>query len=221
MGLTAGLLFAGVLLATSTLQVRRAERNACRIPDRVPLGSRRSAIVIFGARVNPTGPSPELVARLEHGRFLFELGLADLIVVSGGIDGEIDEVAEMSLWLQAHGIPLESIVEGRPGSNTRETVTTMRRLADDSGLGRFIAVSSRYHARRIVVEARRVGVDVVVAGPIESPETLHLATRRTRLASEVAAIALYRLPPEVTARLNTAPGSWRHRLPKLFAGTEI
>ena len=69
-----------------------------------------------------------------------------------------------SLEIRVAG-PAAAIIQGRPGGNTRETISAMARLEVDELLGPWIAVSTPFHARRIRDEARRAGIDVVVSGP--------------------------------------------------------
>ncbi len=41
---------------------------------------------------------------------------------------------------------------------------------------------------------------------------------RVRLVTEVAALAFYALPPGIAARVNTGPGTLRHRIPHVLVG---
>ena len=217
----------GALLASTAIavgtgavlagRVVRAERRAIRppVPDDHP--GAWAAIVVFGAQTLPTGPSDELIARLDHARALFEQGLAPTIVVSGGtsIDDAghtLDETTAMAAWLIDHGVPAEAILIGRPGDNTRQTVATMGRMTRDLGLHPWLAVSSPHHARRILDEAGRVGIDVVASCPGDSPETLTPRVRRFQLLVEVLATAYYALPPTLTAGRRTPLHSVRRRV---------
>lgn len=198
-------------------RVVRAERRAIRPPEPDTRPGARTAIVVFGAQTLPTGPSDELIARLEHARALFDEGLASTIVVSGGsaVDEEgreLDETAAMTAWLIDRGVPADAILIGRPGDNTRQTVATMARMTREAGLSPWLAVSSPFHARRILDEAARVGIDVEVSGPGDSPETLTPRVRRFQLLMEVLATAYYALPPTLTARTRTPLHAVRRRI---------
>jgi len=205
---------AGAVLAG---RIVRAEQRAIRPPQLDIRPGFRTAIVVFGAQVLPTGPSDELIARLDHACALFDEGLASAIVVSGGtsVDAEgrtLDETATMTAWLIDRGIPAEAILIGRPGDNTRQTVATMARMTREAGLSPWLAVSSPFHARRILDEAARVGIDVAVSGPGDSPETLTPRVRRFQLLMEVLATAYYAVPPTVTDRTRTPLHTWRRRI---------
>lgn len=206
--------FLGVLI----VRVLRAEGAALRPPAFVRRRGDRPAIAVFGAETRASGPSGELVARLAHARTLLEAGLGEVIVVSGGTTGALDEVADMVTWLVEQQVPREVILTGRPGANTRQTAGTLARLSRDRGFGPWVAVSTPFHARRIRDEARRVGIELVVSGPSDSPEMRDLPLRRARVVTEAVATAFYLLPESLTSRVRTSAGSWRHSLPLRLAG---
>ena len=205
---------AGAVLAG---RIVRAEREAARPPEPVTEPGARPAIVVFGAEVLATGPSDELIARLDHARALFEQGLAPTIVVSGGtsVDARgrtLDETATMTAWLTERGVTAEAILIGRPGDTTRQTVETMARMTREAGLSPWLAVSSPFHARRILDEAGRLGIDVVVTGPADSPVSLTPRVRRFQLLMEVLATVYYAVPPTLTAGRRTPVHAVRHRI---------
>jgi len=203
-------------------RVRRAERAAS-VPFAEAAGPHSGdragrpaadALVVFGATVDRDGPCAELRARLDHAVALWRAGVAPVVMVSGGIVGDIDEIDAMAGYLVAQGIPGDAVAEVRPGHTTRATLETLRGL----GERRYVAVSSPYHAHRIGAEARRQGLRVTVSAPRSTPETRHPPTHRARLASELAALVLYALPPGLAAHVGTGPGTLRHRLPHVLAG---
>lgn len=217
-GLLAAVLGVGSFPALLIVRVIRAERDALKPPRWERRTRDHPAIAVFGAETLPSGPSQELISRLAHARQLLDAGVGEVIVVSGGAAGALDEVADMVWWLTEHGVPIESIQTGRPGANTRQTATTLARLTRTYGFRPWIAVSTPFHSRRIRDEARRVGIDVVVSGPADSPEMRDPALRRARVVTEAAATAFYLLPECVTSRVRTSAGSWRHSVPLRLAG---
>jgi uncharacterized SAM-binding protein YcdF (DUF218 family) len=216
-------LVVGYLAAALTL-LSRVRRSALLAADALPTAGgsgtarRRSdpvdAILVFGATVDADGPSAELRARLDHAIGLWHAGAAPVVMVSGGVAGGIDEVGEMAAYLREHGMPTDRVRAVRPGENTRATLRSVAELGDQ----RYVAVSSPYHAHRIGVEARRLGLCVAVSVPSSTPETRHGRSHRVRLVTEVAALAFYALPPGVAARVNTGPGTLRHRIPHVLIG---
>ncbi len=204
-------LAAAAAVALVAGRVVRAERMAVRA---VHDDGAIEALVVFGAGVSENGPCRELAARLDHAVALWQLGVAPVVLVSGGVANGMDEVDVMTAYLNARGLP-EGAVRGlRPGYNTRATL----QAASTAGLRRVVAVSSPYHAHRITSEAARHGLDAPVSAPSSSPDTRHGPTHRTRQATEVVAVLWYALPPSLAARINTGSGSLRHVLPAVLAG---
>jgi uncharacterized SAM-binding protein YcdF (DUF218 family) len=206
------------------LLVRRAERAASApltaaadLLARGPAGQPPAdAVVVFGAAVHPDGPSAELRARLDHALALWRLGVAPLILVSGGLDGGLDEVDTMTAYLVGLGVPGDAVAPARPGDTTRQSLRTLRGLGDR----RYVAVSSPYHALRIRAEARRQGLRLTVSAPTSTPETRDAALYRVRFASELFALVWYALPPRLTAHVPTGPGTLRHVAPRVLAGRD-
>jgi len=219
----AGILAAGCCtsLAVSIARVKRAEAEALRSVVVTSRPGMRPALVVFGAETTLTGPSPELSARLSQALRLWRSGVAQMIVVSGGVAGSLDEVADMSTFLVEAGVPVQVIMEGRPGGNTRQTISTIERLGAEHSLSPWIAVSTPFHSRRIRDEARRAGIDVVVSGAKDSPETVDRAVHRVRVITEAIATVYYLLPPSITARVRTSTGTLRHSLPLYLAGVRV
>jgi len=196
-------------------RVISAESAALLLPTKPEAAS--ASLIIFGARAGASGPSPELDARLRHALALHDAGRATHMLISGGIDASVDEVAIMRSWLQERGVRSEAITEARPGDNTRQTMQTVAALHRDLALGPLVAVSTRYHARRILDEARRHGLALTVSGPAVSPETVHAPTHRARVLTEAIATAYYLLPLTATERISSVLGPWRHRGPRMLA----
>lgn len=61
-------------------------------------------------------------------------------------------------------------------------------------------------------EAGRLGIDVVVTGPADSPVSLTPRVRRFQLLMEVLATVYYAVPPTLTAGRRTPVHAVRHRI---------
>lgn len=173
------------------------------------------AIVVFGASVDETGPSRELRSRLDHALMLWQRGVAPVIVVSGGVDRGIDEAESMAAYLVQRTVPADCVVDGRPGGNTRASVSTMAAL----GLQPYIAVSSAYHAYRILSECRRQAVAAVASAPAVTPETSRWRGHTVRFLTDMVGSGWYAVPPALSTRIDV--GRLRHQVPQVLAGTKI
>lgn len=84
------------------------------------------------------------------------------------------------------------------------------------GLGRYVAVSSAYHARRIESECARQGVMVIVAAPATTPDTALPRTYAVRFLTDAVGTVWYAVPPRMTDRVNVR---WlRHEVPQFLTG---
>ena len=224
--IAAAALLAAAVAAVTVLAAltRRAERAAATpvrsASDILPAAGRGPAaddgpagvaIVVLGATVHAHGPCDELRARLDHAVTLWRQGVAPQILVTGGMDGDIDEAGGMAAYLAGARVPVTAV---RPGSTTRESLQTLHRL----GPGPYVVVSSPYHALRIRTEARRQGLRVTVSAPSSTPEMRRRATYRVRFASELFAMTWYALPPSWTRHVSTRPGTVRHVVPCVLSG---
>lgn len=120
------------------------------------------AAVVFGAKVNPPGvPSQSLAQRMDTAIALYDAGLVDAIIVSGGREPTgYDEAEVMRDYAVDHGVPAAAIMLDAEGVNTDATVANTAAIADERGIGRLLAVSHFYHLARIKLAYQRAGIDV-------------------------------------------------------------
>ena len=121
-----------------------------------------------------------------------------------------DEVPVMVAYARAAGVPVDRILEVRPGQNTREQVASTRSVVIDAGLGPVVAVSSTYHLARIQDEARRRGFDIELTAPPTSRDVATLRSYLSHVLTDALAGLWYALPPSIAQRVDTSAGSFRH-----------
>jgi vancomycin permeability regulator SanA len=120
------------------------------------------AIVVFGAAVRPDGaPSIVLAERVARATELYREGLADTVVMSGGIEPNgFDETVVMRDLAVAQGVPSAAIVLDRQGVSTAASVDRTAEILGRRGLSTVLAVSQPYHLPRIKLAYARRGLDV-------------------------------------------------------------
>lgn len=133
-------------------------------------------VVVLGTLVAPNriDPSPILRNRLDVAVKLLQDGKAKQVIVTGDANGDSgDEVAAMTKYLLAQGIPAEIIRADPVGLDTYESCT---RLREKFQVTRAVLVTQNYHLHRAVAICRAVGVDAdgVFAGCGDCP-TLRVA----------------------------------------------
>ena len=166
------------------------------------------AVVVLGGKVYPRGPSSEMRARLEHARDIWLRGGTGQLIMTGGVDGDLDESQIMARYLADRGVPADRIESINTGHNTRASLTALTGRAN-----RFVAVSSRYHTHRLRAEAHRQGLDVVVDCPTSSPEVSAARTHLVRLQEETLACILYAAPRWLSGPVRLWIGDLRYSLP--------
>ncbi len=145
------LMLSGVGIVT-LLRIRRAART-----ERL---ERADAIVIFGAAVWGTEPSATLRLRALRGGQLYELGLAPVVLCSGGSSGNVSEPQVMADLLAASGVPVSALFLDENGVTTRATIASVRAIGQ-GGWRRILVVSSPFHLFRIVEESHRQGIEAL------------------------------------------------------------
>jgi uncharacterized SAM-binding protein YcdF (DUF218 family) len=121
------------------------------------------AILLFGAVVWPSGPSPALRARVEHAADVYKRGYAPRILSCG----TANEIGAMRVLLLENGVPDQAIFSLDGVASTRQTVEVA--LSQVAGRRQHVLlVSSPSHMHRILAECARHGLSGI-ACPARSP----------------------------------------------------
>ncbi len=127
----------------------------------------RPLIVVLGAQVRRSGPSPLLAERLEAAAALIRERGGRILVSGDGREGPKDETRAMRAWLTERGVPAEALCTDPAGYDTFESVT---RLAAAHPVAPVIFVSQRFHLVRALYLARGAGLPALgVAAPSNYP----------------------------------------------------
>lgn len=154
------------------------------------------AIVVLGAAQYDGEPSPVLKARLDQATYLWNEGLADNVIVTGGKqEGDRFTEAEAShMYLEDQGIPTESIFEEEQGTTTLESLEEVRQIADNNGIDSLLVVSDPLHSERVKRMASDLGFNEVYASPA-SYVSLDRSreTKAKQLLREVGSLIVYEI----------------------------
>ncbi len=151
------------------------------------------AIVVMGAAQYNGEPSPVFEARLEHGRALYEQGLSDVVVVTGGRQegDEFSEAQAGARWLRGRGVPEEALRLEVQGRNSWESLAASARFLEDDGIDDVMIVSDPFHSKRLEEIASEVGLEAFVSPTQDSPVTG--AAELRAMVRETAAVSVGRL----------------------------
>lgn len=115
-------------------------------------------ILVLGCQVKEGGePSDMLRDRLQRGVEVYELGIADKLLMSGD-HGRTDynEVKTMKQYAVDKGIDSENVFMDHAGFSTYESIY---RAKEVFGVKKMIIVTQKYHLYRALYIAEQLGVD--------------------------------------------------------------
>lgn len=117
-------------------------------------------IVVLGSKVHENGePAKRLKYRLDKGAELFQQGMANAIIVSGGIGKEgHDEAAVMAAYLIQKGIPPTAIIQDNQGLTTYASAQNCRDIMQAQQAKSIIIVSQYFHLLRSSIAFKRIGI---------------------------------------------------------------
>jgi uncharacterized SAM-binding protein YcdF (DUF218 family) len=168
---------------------------AAQISERGRLDERRfvDAIVVLGAAQFNGRPSDVFEARLEHAVALWDEGLADWFVVTGGkLPNDNTTEAEVARgWAIAHGVPPNRILAEDRGRTTLESLEAVRRIFRDEGLRTGLFVSDETHMLRVLRIAEDLGMQAFSSPTRTSPSDLNESRRGSAILHEIAGLAAY------------------------------
>jgi len=158
--------------------------NASRADEAHPADT----IIVLGAAQYDGRPSPVLQARLDRAVELYEQGIADTVIVTGGnqVGDRVTEAFSGYQYLRNQGIPEDAILLEVDGANTYEQLSASKLIMDNHGLETAVVVSDPYHSYRIGQISGEVGIDAAV-----SSTDSH--TSVSSLVRETGAVAIGRI----------------------------
>lgn len=152
------------------------------------------AIVVLGAAQYNGQPSPVFKARLDQAHYLYDEGLSDTLIVTGGKQqgDRFTEAQAAHRYLEAQGVPGKRILEEESGSTTYESLQEVAEIAEERSIDSVLLVSDPLHSERIKRMARDLGFDEAYASPAS-----YLALNRSRetkikeIVREVGSLLVY------------------------------
>ncbi len=123
------------------------------------------AIVVFGAAQYDGRPSPVFRARLDHAFDLFQHGVAQVVITTGGA-GEDPYYSEGEVghdYLMKRGIPEAKLIAETQGSDTAQSAQRVGVIMRTNRMRTCIAVSDGYHVFRTRKLLEHEGIRVYVA----------------------------------------------------------
>src|SRR5213080_4535121 len=150
------------------------------------------AIVVFGAAEYAGRPSPVYRARLDHAFDLFKLGIAPVVITTGGAAGDPDysEGGVGHDYLIRRGIPEGNLIAETQGTDTAQSAQRVAVIMHANHMHDCVAVSDEYHVFRVRRLLEHEGVKVYVASRLDSRPRTHLQ-RATAVLREAVSYLLW------------------------------
>jgi uncharacterized SAM-binding protein YcdF (DUF218 family) len=129
------------------------------------------AIVVLGAAQYVGHPSPVLRARLDHAISLWNRGLAPILIVTGG-RGTGDTTSEAAVsrrYVAQRGVPVRAILLETEGRTTSQSMAGVAALMGSQNRRDVLLVSDPFHMLRLVILARRHGLEPFASPTPTSP----------------------------------------------------
>ncbi len=158
------------------------------------------AIAVFGAAEYVGRPSPVLRARLDKAVFLFDEGMAPMIITLGGGAEKDFGKTEGGVgrdYLLANGVPYGQIFAETKSFDTEQQVASLARIAAQRHLGHLIVVSDGTHLFRIALLCKRAGLSVYTS-PREPLGHIDDVVAAERIAHEMLSYTFERMDLNVS-----------------------
>ena len=132
------------------------------------------AIVVFGAAEYSGRPSPVYKARLDHAHTLYRLGLAPVIITTGGAgrDPQFSEGQVGRDYLEKRGIPDGDLIAETQGGDTDQSAQRVAVILRANDMHSCVLVSDAYHMFRAKQMMNAQGITVYISPrPGSTPKT--------------------------------------------------
>jgi|ERR1700691_2973742 uncharacterized SAM-binding protein YcdF (DUF218 family) len=157
--------------------------------------AKADAIVVFGAAEYAGRPSPVLRARLDHAFDLFRMGVAPVVITTGGAasDPSFSEGGVGREYLQRRGIPERNLIAETQGSDTAQSAARVAVIMRANGLHSCMAVSDSYHVFRIKRLLEHEGIGPVYVSPRPGSRPHSLGQRFYAVLREACSYLLWKI----------------------------
>ena len=152
------------------------------------------AAVVMGATVFRNRPSPVFRERINHAINLYQQGMVQYLIFTGGLAGN-DELAESEAarnYAIAQGVPAENILIETESDNTCLNLIEAKRIMEENDLEQALIVSDPLHMRRTMWLAETIGLDAL-SSPTPTSRYQSIDRKASFLVREVYSYGTYLL----------------------------
>lgn len=148
--------------------------------------TRSDCIIVLGAAIQGSAPSPVFEQRIRHAVKLHQDGLAKKILFTGGVGaGQTRSESRVGANFAASlGIPSTSILLEEKSHTTRQNLSEAQVLLKQNQLSSAIIVSDPLHMKRALKMANDLGIPAV-SSPTPTTRYITLGARTKFLLREI------------------------------------
>jgi uncharacterized SAM-binding protein YcdF (DUF218 family) len=151
-------------------------------------------IIILGAGVWASGPSPALEARTNHAAQIYEEGYAKRLILSGGLgDHPPSEAEAMQNILLEMDLEREVLFLEDQAKNTEENIKYSKEIMKEQGWDTAVIVTDTFHVKRALLIAKDQDIKAYGAPAKNSVLYQNRSLRVSYTLREVAAITKYHI----------------------------
>ncbi|OLF18760.1 YdcF family protein [Actinophytocola xanthii] len=164
--------------------------QVARVDDR----DRADVVLVLGAAQYGGRPSKVLEARLSKARNLYEAGVAEHIVTTGGRQpgDEYTEAQASAIWLTDQGVPEDAVIDVGEGNDTLGSLRAAAQEITERGWRSAVIVSDPWHSLRARTMAADLGLDAWTSPTHTGPIVQTRQTQIRYILRETAALLYYR-----------------------------
>ncbi|MPZ80836.1 MAG: YdcF family protein [Actinophytocola sp.] len=165
--------------------------QVARVDDRATA----DVVLVLGAAQYAGTPSDVLEARLRHAKNLYDEGVAEHILTTGGNQpGDTYTEAEAGAnWLTANGVPKKAVLGVGEGNDTLGSLRAASKAAAERGWHTAVIVSDPWHSLRARTMAEDVGFEAWTSPTHSGPIVQTRQTQIRYILYETAALLYYRM----------------------------
>jgi uncharacterized SAM-binding protein YcdF (DUF218 family) len=152
------------------------------------------AAVVMGATVFRNRPSPVFRERINHAIDLYQSGIVQYVIFTGGLAGN-DELAESEAarnYAIANGVPAEHILIETKSDTSCLNLIEAKRIMDEQDFDQVLIVSDPLHMRRTMWLAEQIGIEAL-SSPTPTSRYQSFDRRAGFLLREIYSYAAYLL----------------------------
>jgi uncharacterized SAM-binding protein YcdF (DUF218 family) len=164
--------------------------QVARVDDRTAA----DVVIVLGAAQYDGRPSQVLEARLRKARNLYNEGVAEHIVTTGGRQpgDEYTEADAGVAWLAKEGVPEDAVIGVGEGSDTLGSLRAAAEEISERGWHTAVIVTDPWHSLRARTMAADVGLDAWTSPTHTGPIVQTRQTQIRYILYETAALVYYR-----------------------------